>query len=141
MDAVVLFYRMARLTCVPLPSSARDVEAAELDGLAAGALPDEPVVPDAAAEVQAEFLAAVLVDVPRVRDAAELSVLVPDEPVALVAEERDDFPDEPAAPDDSLAFERARDVAPSFDSQAPAELAAIRAAAIVAEPVCFRERA
>jgi hypothetical protein len=82
MDAVVLFYRMARLTCVPLPSSARDVEAAELDGLAAGALPDEPVVPDAAAEVQAEFLAAVLVDVPRARDEEGPSVQVLVEPVA-----------------------------------------------------------
>jgi hypothetical protein len=45
------------------------------------------------------------------------------------------------ARDDSLAFEPARDVAPSCGFQAPAELAAIRAAGIVAEPADFRERA
>ena len=84
--------------------------------------------------------------------AAELSAWTPAGELArLGATEPDEFPDEQMAPDDSLAFDPARDVAPCSDSQGLAdalreqaelqELAAIRAAGIVAEPAGFRERA
>jgi hypothetical protein len=85
MDAVVLFYRTPGLICVLLPSSAQDVGAAERQaGLPAGALPDEPAVPDVAAvQAQAELLPAVLVvDAPLVQDVAVPPVRVLAEPVA-----------------------------------------------------------
>lgn len=212
MDAVVLFYRTLRAICVLLPSAELDVgEEEQRDAPPAGALPDEPVVRDAAAEALAELLAAVLADVPRARDEllavalvdalrvqdgtvrwvrvpvelvapdakaeerdgllgaalagvpraqdeAELSVSVRDEPAALAAVELwawtpaaelarldaagpDEFPDERMAPDDSLAFEPALDVAPLCGSQVSADVLLELVAGIAAEPAGFRERA
>ena len=143
---------------VPVEPVARDAKAEAQAGLLAEVLADAPPVQDEAVPwarvlvalvaARAELLVAVLADGPRVRDEAERWVSVPDEPVAL---DEGKLPAwipavELARPgaaerDDSPAFEPARDVAPSSGSQAPAELAAIRAAGIVAERAGFRELA
>ena len=138
----------------PLAEVLADVPPAQDEAEPSVQVPGELGLQVAAAVERAELLAEVLAGVPPVQDEAELSVSVPGEPAVLdaaelrawtpavelarrVAAEPDDSPVGRIAQEDSLAFEPAPDVVPSFGSQAPAELAA----GIVAEPACSLERA
>ncbi len=139
-----------QLVRVPGEPVARDAKAEAQAELLAAVLADVPMVQDEAApsvrvpvalvaqDARAEAQAGLLAGALRVRDEAERSVSVPDAPAALAvaelsawipagefarlgAAEPDEFPDEQMAPDDSLAFEPARDVAQCSDSRARAD--------------------